>query len=200
MHYVRQYKLSADLCYKLPPNLSLEEGALFEPLGVAVQAVAKVADLHPNKNVAIYGAGPVGLVCMAGMYFASPLPYSSSLDQSNVCTAYLRHTVAKALGSRRIIAIDVQKERLAFAKSYAATDIWESTPPQKDESKMAYAERQVKEMQEKLGIDAEEGENSIDVVIDCTGAEVCIASGIYLVKKAGTCVQVGMGADFVNIP
>jgi threonine dehydrogenase-like Zn-dependent dehydrogenase len=32
--------------------------------------------------------------------------------------------VAKALGARRVIAVDIQKERLDFAKSYAADDIF----------------------------------------------------------------------------
>ena len=45
----------------------------------------------------MFGAGPVGLLCMA---------------------------VAKALGARRVIAVDIQQERLDFAKSYAATDIY----------------------------------------------------------------------------
>jgi D-xylulose reductase len=31
---------------------------------------------------------------------------------------------AKALGARRIIAIDIQESRLQFAKSYAATEIF----------------------------------------------------------------------------
>jgi len=167
------YKLASDLCYKLPDNISLEEGCIFEPLSVGVQAVAKVADLHSNQNIAIFGAGPVGLACMA---------------------------VAKALGSRRIIAVDIQDDRLAFAKTYAATDIWKSTAPQKDESKMAYARRQSREMAESLGLDLDQGTEAIDVVIDCTGAEVCISTGIYLVKDAGTFVQVGMGSEYVPIP
>jgi hypothetical protein len=45
----------------------------------------------------VFGAGPVGLLCMA---------------------------VAKALGARRVIAVDINQERLDFAKSYAATDIY----------------------------------------------------------------------------
>jgi D-xylulose reductase len=98
--------------------------------------------------------------------------------------------VAKALGSRRVIAIDIQDERLAFAKSYAATDIWKSTPPQKDESKMDYARRQSVEMSKSLNIDLETGDDSIDLVVDCTGAEVCIATGMYLAKDGGTYVQV----------
>ncbi|KAK9895972.1 xylitol dehydrogenase [Cystobasidium minutum MCA 4210] len=167
------YKLSSDLCYKLTDNISIEEGALFEPLAVAVQAVAKVADLHANKNVAIFGAGPVGLMCMA---------------------------VAKALGSRRVIAIDIQDERLNFAKSYAATDIWKSTAPKENESKMDYARRQSVEMSEKLNIDLGQGDEAIDLVVDCTGAEVCIATGMFLAKDGGTYVQVGMGSENVTIP
>ena len=32
--------------------------------------------------------------------------------------------VAKSLGARRVIAVDINQERLDFAKSYAATDIY----------------------------------------------------------------------------
>lgn len=32
--------------------------------------------------------------------------------------------VAKALGARRVIAVDIQQDRLDFAKGYAATDIY----------------------------------------------------------------------------
>lgn len=49
-------------CYKLPPNVSMEEGALVEPLSVAVMAVASVARMPHNANVAVFGAGPVGLL------------------------------------------------------------------------------------------------------------------------------------------
>lgn len=147
---------------------------MFEPLSVAVNALAKVADMRSNDTVAIFGAGPVGLLCMG---------------------------VAKALGAKRVIAIDIQEERLAFAKKYAATDVWKSTAPLgKDESKMAYARRQANEMAEKLGIDIGQGEKAVDVVVDCTGVEVCIASGIYLVRDAGKFVQVGMGAEFIQFP
>lgn len=56
MHFsAHQYALPADLCYKLPDNVSMEEGSMMEPLSVAVHAVAKVGDLHSNKNVAIFG-------------------------------------------------------------------------------------------------------------------------------------------------
>lgn len=40
----------------------MEEGALVEPLAVAVMAVRSVANMPHNANVAVFGAGPVGLL------------------------------------------------------------------------------------------------------------------------------------------
>jgi len=49
--------------YALPDDISLEIGALLEPLSVAVHAV-DLANVHPGCSVAISGAGPIGLLCM----------------------------------------------------------------------------------------------------------------------------------------
>lgn len=38
----KYYILPSDFCYKLPPSMSLEEGALMEPLSVAVHVVKQV--------------------------------------------------------------------------------------------------------------------------------------------------------------
>ncbi|PVH72734.1 GroES-like protein [Cadophora sp. DSE1049] len=88
------YYLSAsDFCYKLPAHVSLQEGALLEPLAVAVHIV-KQAEIKPGQSVVVMGAGPVGLLCCA---------------------------VAKAFGASVIVSVDIQPSRLEFAKSYAAT-------------------------------------------------------------------------------
>lgn len=68
-----------------------------EPLSVAVHAVANVGGLRTGQNVLIMGAGPVGLLAMG---------------------------VAKGLGAGRIIGVDINQDRLNFAKSYAATDTY----------------------------------------------------------------------------
>lgn len=163
---------------------------MLEPLSVAVHAVAKVGDLHSNNNVAVFGcvlrrakyiqhtdlvcrAGPVGLLCMA---------------------------VAKALGSKRILAIDVVQEKLDFAKQYAATDIWKSTPPKQGESMSDYARRQAVEIRDGTGIDLGSGANAFQLVVDCTGAEPCIATAIYLTGDGCTMVQVGIRAMNASIP
>ena len=49
--------------YALPDTISLEIGALLEPVSVAVHAV-DMANVYPGCSVAISGAGPIGLLCM----------------------------------------------------------------------------------------------------------------------------------------
>ena len=51
--------------------------------------------------------------------------------------------VAKALGARRILAIDVQAQRLEFAKSYVATDVHAALPKEPGEDNMTYSKRHV---------------------------------------------------------
>jgi len=89
--------LSADLIYKLPESVSMEDGAMMEPLAVAVHSVYSIGQCKSNQVIVVFGAGPVGLLCMA---------------------------VAKALGARRVVAVDINEERLLFAKNYAATDTY----------------------------------------------------------------------------
>ena len=45
----------------------------------------------------------------------------------------------------------------------------------------------------------ERGEG-IDLVVECSGAEVCVQTGIYLAKRRGTYVQVGAGPANNLIP
>lgn len=85
----------ADLCFKLPDNVSLEEGAMCEPLSVGVHACRR-ANIGPETNVLIMGAGPIGLVTMLA---------------------------ARAFGAPRIVIVDVDDYRLSVAKGLGADDI-----------------------------------------------------------------------------
>ncbi|KAI0036756.1 xylitol dehydrogenase [Vararia minispora EC-137] len=166
----RYYSIPSDLIYLLPANMSLEDGALMEPTAVAVHAINHLGKLQPNHTVAIWGCGPVGLLCMA---------------------------VAKALGSKRVIAVDIVPSRLEFASSYAATDTFKPPAPEPGESKIAYSLRSSKAMRRELGIETR-GANAVDLVVDASGAEVSIQTGMYIVKTGGTFV--GMGQPEVLIP
>jgi len=51
----------ANLTFKLPDNVSLEEGALVEPVAVGVYS-ARVARIEPADIALVFGAGTIGIV------------------------------------------------------------------------------------------------------------------------------------------
>ncbi|KAJ7047255.1 xylitol dehydrogenase [Mycena alexandri] len=167
----RFYRVPADLAYPLPEGVSLEDGAMMEPLAVGIHSVSNLGGFRANQSIAIFGCGPVGLLCMA---------------------------VAKALGAARIIAVDIVPSRLEFAKEYAATDTYVPIPANEGESKIDYSQRNGDAMKQQLGIE-DRGSKAIDLVIDASGAEVSIQTAFQIVKAGGTFVQVGMGNPNVTI-
>lgn len=82
----------ANLCYKLPDNVSLEEGAMCEPLSVGIHACRR-ANIGPETNVLIMGAGPIGLITLLA---------------------------ARAFGAPRVAIVDVDACRLSIAKDLGA--------------------------------------------------------------------------------
>ncbi len=84
----------SDYAFALPENVSLEEGALMEPLAVGVYAIHR-SGLRAGQTVAIVGAGPIGLVTLQ---------------------------VAKAAGAGSIVVVDLDAGRLATAKKLGATE------------------------------------------------------------------------------
>ncbi|KAH9482565.1 putative D-xylulose reductase A [Psilocybe cubensis] len=167
----RFYRLPADLAYPLPDNVTLEDGAMMEPLAVGVHSVSNLGGFRASQSIAVFGCGPVGLLCMA---------------------------VAKAIGASRIIAVDIVPARLEFAKAYAATDVYLPPKFEEGEARIDYSRRNANLMKETLGIE-ERGSKAIDLVIDASGAEVSIQTGFYIVKSGGTFVQVGMGNPHVTL-
>ncbi|MGA2983387.1 MAG: alcohol dehydrogenase catalytic domain-containing protein [Terriglobia bacterium] len=83
--------------YPLKDSISFEQGALLEPLGVAI-AVASMAGARLGFTATILGMGPIGLNCLA---------------------------VLKASGARRILCLDERPKRLDLAKSWGACEIAE---------------------------------------------------------------------------
>ncbi|XP_011302932.1 sorbitol dehydrogenase [Fopius arisanus] len=86
------YRHAADFCFKLPDHVSLEEGALLEPLAVGVHA-CKRAGIGIGSKVLILGAGPIGLVSLI---------------------------VAKAMGASKTLITDIVPGRLEIAKELGA--------------------------------------------------------------------------------
>ncbi|KAJ8076228.1 hypothetical protein PM082_000647 [Marasmius tenuissimus] len=171
----RFFRVPGSLVYPLPDHISLEEGSAMEPLAVAVHAVSSLGNFTANQSIAVFGCGPVGLLCMA---------------------------VAKALGAARIIAIDVQESRLEFAKTYfkggVQLDTYVPVAKQDSETTVEYSMRNGANMKKVLGIE-DQGPKSVDLVVDASGAETCIQTSFYVAKTRGCVVQLGIGAFFVTL-
>ena len=155
----KYYTLPESLCYKLPAHISLEEGALIEPLSVAVHS-ARLAGVKAGSSVLVFGAGPIGLLCCA---------------------------VARAFGAYVVVAVDIVAARLQFARDYAATATYEMEPLSPEENAIRITSA--------AGI----GEGA-EIVIDATGAQACISTGIHAMKKGGTFVQAGLGVPNIQFP
>lgn len=88
----RYYKHDANFCYKLPDNVTFEEGALIEPLSVGIHACRRAA-VTLGSNVFICGAGPIGLVTLL---------------------------IAKVMGAAQVVISDISAPRLEKAKELGA--------------------------------------------------------------------------------
>lgn len=91
---LQRYKVHpAKWLHKLPDNVSFAEGALLEPLSVALHGI-NTARITIGTPVVVCGAGPIGLLALAS---------------------------ARASGAHPIVITDVEPTRLAFAKEMVPT-------------------------------------------------------------------------------
>jgi L-iditol 2-dehydrogenase len=78
---LREWMAWPERClFPLPESLTAADGAMLEPLGVALHAV-DLAHLHPGASVGVFGCGPIGLLALqaarlagAARLFATDLP------------------------------------------------------------------------------------------------------------------------------
>ena len=82
--------------YPLPESLSDNDGAMLEPLGVAIHSV-DLAHLRPGMTVGVFGCGPIGLLVLQ---------------------------VALAAGATQLIATDKLSHRLEAARNLGATIVF----------------------------------------------------------------------------
>ena len=98
----RYFTHFAPFCFKLPENVSLEEGAMVEALAVVVHACRRV-NVHIGEHVLICGAGPVGIMAMVcARAFGATQIFITDINQS-------RLELAKELGADGTYWIDVKK-------------------------------------------------------------------------------------------
>ena len=98
---VTRFNHPAAFCYKLPTHISLDEGAMFEPLCVALQAVRR-ARVGIAMRVLITGAGPIGLMTLLA---------------------------AKAAGATVLAITDMVDAKLVVARTLGATYTFKANTP-----------------------------------------------------------------------
>lgn len=106
--YAEEIVLPEHMLEPLPDNFSFDQGAMVEPVAVAVE-VARKCDLKPESKVAIFGAGNIGLLLLQ---------------------------VVQSYSIRDILVIDPIEKRLHIAKKIGANQI--KTPKDFEENPSQY--------------------------------------------------------------
>ena len=83
----------AHICYPLPEELSFEEGALVEPVSIAIHGVSR-APLSLNDTALVVGAGTIGLLIIQAL---------------------------RTAGCGQIIAVDIDAGKFSLAEKFGAT-------------------------------------------------------------------------------
>ncbi|KAH3910285.1 hypothetical protein HBI56_077540 [Parastagonospora nodorum] len=161
-------------CHKLPEDMSLDLGALLEPLGVAIQA-SKRAQLAPGATVLVFGAGAVGLLVAA---------------------------MAKISGASTVVIADIDEGRVNFAveNKFAHRNF---TVPMKRGATIEEQLDIAKETAAAIGkITKESGGEvgEVDAVFECTGVPSCVQASIYATRPGGRVLLIGMGTPIQTLP
>jgi L-iditol 2-dehydrogenase len=161
---------------RLPDNVTLTEGALVEPLSVAIHAVRRAA-LRPSSKALVIGAGAVGLLV----------------------AAMLR--VEKASS---ITIADIEETRVSFATQNGFADRAVVVPRKRAasdsaEDKMALAQ-ETSALLVGTEADGQSAGEQYDVVFECTGVEACVQAAIYSAAPGGRLMIIGMGQPVQTLP
>ncbi|THZ01532.1 sorbitol dehydrogenase-like protein [Aureobasidium pullulans] len=157
----------AKWCHKLPEGMSMELGALLEPLGVAIHAYRRSL-MQSGQTALVFGAGAVGLLAAA---------------------------VAKTKGAKTIIIADIDAGRVDFAvkNGFAHHGFVVPMKRGKDTDENLAIARETADGIAKVTDESGSAIGEVDVVFECTGVPTCVQSGIYATKPGGRVMLIGMG-------
>ncbi len=142
-------------CLKLPDNVDFESGAFTDPVSVGLHAVKKTR-VEAGKSAAVFGMGAIGFITAQWL---------------------------KILGCTKVIAVDVDNEKLALAKRLGATHGVNGL-----------------EVDPVAAIkDLTNGEG-VDIAFELAGNKITHVQSVLAVKKNGEVVYCGITYDDVNFP
>ncbi|HUL80277.1 MAG TPA: galactitol-1-phosphate 5-dehydrogenase [Vicinamibacteria bacterium] len=143
------------ILYRLPEAVTFEQAALVEPVAVAAHAVS-LTPIGVSDTAVVVGAGMIGL-CLV--------------------------QVLRAAGCGRVVAVDVEADRLALARRLGAD---EALDPRRVDVPPAVAR-------------ATEGRGA-DAAFEAVGIAATVKSAIDSVRRGGTVTLVGNVAPSVELP
>jgi alcohol dehydrogenase len=140
--------VARESCVKIDPELPLDLAALFGcAVLTGVGAVINTARVEPGASVAVVGLGGVGLSAVLG---------------------------AKLAGARRIVAVDLSDDKLAFAQKLGATDAINAASPDAVEAIRALTG------------------GGVEVAFDMAGAVPALELAYAITARGGTTVTAGL--------
>ncbi|MEK6793155.1 MAG: galactitol-1-phosphate 5-dehydrogenase [Spirochaetota bacterium] len=143
------------IIYRLPDGMSFEKGAMIEALSIGVHAVERTA-IKQGGSVVIVGCGIIGLMTLQA---------------------------ARAKGAGTIIAVDLDANKLSFAKKFGASVCID--PKATDAVKAIY--------------DATGGKGA-DAAFEAVGISQTVSTAVNSVRKGGEVTLVGNLAPEINFP
>lgn len=99
--------------------------------------------------------------------------------------------VAREFGAHLVVSVDLLQRKLDFARDFVGSSVGRTAMP----DTTLTAEENATHLVEAHGLD-----NGADIVIDASGAESSIQTGIHTLRSGGTFVQAGMGKREIKFP
>ncbi|CAI5458625.1 unnamed protein product [Closterium sp. Yama58-4] len=198
------------LCFPLPPSVSLEEGAMCEPLSVAIHACRRALAAgpailpltHPSHTSAPPSSAPTTTPSSA----SPSSPYSSEPSLAGLHVAVvgagpiglLVAMTARALGAAAVTIADVSRDRVAFAQEVL---VFGGEGEGGGEGEKAEKGCGVRVLQMEAGATAESNaarlleacSGTIHVTMDCVGITATMCTALHATSAGGRVVLIGMG-------
>ena len=150
--------LPASCVWKNDPALPIEIAAIQEPLGNAMHAAAHFP--LKNQSVVVFGVGPIGLFAVA---------------------------IARSLGARKIVAVDVNEYRLSIAEKLGAVPVVQEKTKKTQQTRKLHANLSTVERLKQMC-----GNDGPDVALEMSGHPDAINNSISVVRRGGKVVLFGL--------
>ncbi len=140
--------------YPLPDDLSFEKATMVEPVSIAVHAV-NLTPFMLNDNAVVVGSGIIGLLIIQAL---------------------------RAAGCGRLIAVDIDENKLSFARDLGADNVFQADKPNL--------------VNEILQLTRGKG---ADIVFDAVGRSAATMLALECVKKGGSLTLIGNLDASINL-